>query len=105
MLKCYETACCPLCVQEQQQRDAQRRAAAEAAMRAALSAPTPQQLQRLAERNAATFSRRLSLVATKEAARHERERVQQSLLEKVGSSALEDGFSWGWLWFGRVAGP
>lgn len=80
--------CCRLCAQEQQQRDAQRRAAAEAAMRAALSVPTPQQLQRLAERNAATFSRRLSLVATKEAAKHERERVQQSLLEKVGCGVV-----------------
>ncbi|GLC59486.1 hypothetical protein PLESTB_001492500 [Pleodorina starrii] len=68
---------------ERQRREEQRRAAAEAAVKAALSAPTPQQLARVAERSAATFQRRQSLLAGQEAQRGRRERVQQQLLDKV----------------------
>ncbi|KAG2448613.1 hypothetical protein HYH02_006502 [Chlamydomonas schloesseri] len=73
-----------------QRRDAERRAAAEAAIRAALTEPTPQQRQRVAERSAATFQRRQSLLASQEAARGQRERVQAQLLEKVHVEAAPD---------------
>ncbi|KAG2444818.1 hypothetical protein HXX76_001560 [Chlamydomonas incerta] len=75
---------------ERQRRDVERRAAAEAAIRSALTAPTPQQRQRVAERSAATFQRRQSLLATHEAARGQRERVQAQLLEKVHVEAAPD---------------
>ncbi|GIL80849.1 hypothetical protein Vretifemale_9920 [Volvox reticuliferus] len=70
-------------MQERQRREEQGRAATEVAVKAALSAPTPQQLQRVAERSAATFQRRQSLLAKHEALRGRREQVQQQLLEKV----------------------
>ncbi len=45
------------------------------------------------ERSAATFARRQSLLADKEAERTERERVQQQLLKKASRSRT--AFAWG----------
>ncbi|KAG2496248.1 hypothetical protein HYH03_005846 [Edaphochlamys debaryana] len=75
---------------ERQAREAQRRAAAEAAIRSALAAPTPQQRARVAERSAATFARRQGLLAEAEAAKKERQLVQEALLEKVRVEAPSD---------------
>ncbi|KXZ55359.1 hypothetical protein GPECTOR_3g489 [Gonium pectorale] len=77
-------------MKEQQRREAERRAAAEAAIKAALSVPTPQQRQRVADRSRATFLRRQSLLASRDEARGQRERVQQQLLEKVHVEAPSD---------------
>lgn len=82
-------------MQERQRHGEQRRAAAEAAVKAALAVPTPQQLQRVAERSMATFQRRQSLLANVEVQRSRRERVQQQLLDRVRDVWAESAGRWG----------
>lgn len=82
--------------QDQSQREASRRAAAEHAITSALSTPTAAELQRVARRSAAVLDRRQALMASKAAVSAARGEVQGRLLAKVyGESVC--GWMCGWI--------